>query len=137
MSRPKRCFVAAIAAFGVAVSLTLHCLSSDGSSADEHRSKPKPLVAAVWVKPGASGAKEVVIEPDLQKIKARGLTPEQIRRATEGIRFVSGEWDITVDKKEYDLAAVAKLTVRKSKRRRSRSSCGAAGRRSLDRTPRG
>jgi multidrug efflux pump subunit AcrB len=70
------------------------------------------FVAAVWLKLGASGTKEVVIQPDVEKLKARGLTVDQLGKAVKGKRFVSGQWTIRIDKNELDLTAVAKLTVR-------------------------
>ena len=95
----------------VVVLLAVLGLSCAASVADMP-SKSKPFVAVVWVKLGASGAREVVIEPDAEKVKARRLTLEQLAKAVKGKRFVSGEWTIEIDKRKFDLATVANLTVR-------------------------
>ncbi|MGO8749729.1 MAG: hypothetical protein ACLQNE_27555 [Thermoguttaceae bacterium] len=97
---------------GIAVLFAVLCPSHNASAVAAAPSKPKRLVAVVWLEPGASGAKEVVIEPDTEKLKAHGLTVKQLAEAVEGKRFVSGEWTIEIDKKEFELNAVAKLTVR-------------------------
>jgi hypothetical protein len=72
----------------------------------------KRFVAAVWVKPGASGAKEVVVEPDVNKLKARGLTLDLLSKALRGRRFVAGNWTLEINGKNIDLDRVAKLNVR-------------------------
>jgi hypothetical protein len=97
---------------GIAILLAIFCSSDDGSAVADAPSRPKPLVAAVWLKLGASGAKEVVIEPDAEKLKAHDLTVEQLAEAVKGRRFVCGEWTVKIDKKEFDLSGMAKLTVR-------------------------
>ena len=74
--------------------------------------EPKPLIAAVWLKLGASGAKEVVIQPDLEKLKSSGFTLEQVSAAVDGRRFVEGKWSIEIDERKIDLATIAKLEVR-------------------------
>ena len=83
-----------------------------GASAGQAPAKAKPLTAAVWVKLGSADGKEVVIEPDLKKLKAQGVTLEQLSTALEGIRFVVGQWTIEINGKRIDLSKVAKLTVR-------------------------
>jgi hypothetical protein len=95
-----------------AVLLVIICSSRCASAVAETPPKPKPFIAAVWLKLGASGAKEVVIEPDPEKLKANGLTLGQLGEAVKWKRFVAGEWRISIDKNDLDLTAVAKLTVR-------------------------
>lgn len=74
--------------------------------------KPKSLVAAVWVKLGESGATEVVIEPDAEKLKSLGLTREQLAKSVRGRRFVGGTWTVEIDDRRVNLADIAKLTER-------------------------
>jgi hypothetical protein len=74
--------------------------------------KLKPLVAPLWIKAGDPGASEVVIEPDAEKLKARGLTREELAKALRGRRFGNSEWTLDIKGKKIDLEDVAKLTVR-------------------------
>lgn len=97
---------------GAAIVLGVLGLWQGVCAACEAAPKPKPLIAAVWLEVGASGAREVVIEPDTEKLQAAGLRIDQVAEAVKGRRFVSGKWTIRVEKTEYDLAALAKLTER-------------------------
>jgi hypothetical protein len=96
----------------IAVVICVFGLSSDAFACSQESMTSKRFVAAVWVKPGASGAKEVVVEPDVNKLKARGLTLDLLSKALRGRRFVAGNWTLEINGKNIDLDRVAKLTVR-------------------------
>ncbi len=85
-----------------------------GAAAGEALAKPKPksLTAAVWVELGSADGKEVVVEPDLKKLKAQRVTLEQLSTALLRRRFAVGEWTIQIKGKKIDLSHVAKLAVR-------------------------
>ena len=55
--------------------------------------------------------KEVVIQPDAQRLKAHGMTPEQLE-PLRSWRLHEGDWKIDIGGKTVDLAEVAELTVR-------------------------
>jgi len=96
----------------IAVAICVLGLSNHTFACPRTSITPKQLVAAVWVKPGASGAREVVVEPDMNKLKDRGLTLDLLSKALRRRRFVAGSWTVEIDGKSIDLARVAKLTVR-------------------------
>jgi hypothetical protein len=66
----------------------------------------------VWGSAADPEAKEVLIVPDLAKVKAAGLTTDQLAKAVRGRRFLSGKWNVRIDGREFDLAALAALRVR-------------------------
>lgn len=79
---------------------------------EEGGGRQAPLVAAVWRDIGAEGGKEAVVEPLAEKLKAAGITRQQLALAVRGQRFIEGEWKVDVDGRKLDLAALATLTVR-------------------------
>ncbi len=96
---------------GVAILFPTLCSSDGPPAVADVPLKPKSLVAVVWETLGASGAKEVVIEPDIGKLGAwLDVRTTGQSRKVEAIRL--GQWSIKIDKKEFDLTTVAKLTVR-------------------------
>jgi hypothetical protein len=66
----------------------------------------KPIVIALF-----NEGKEAVIEPNLEKLKAHGITFEQLE-PLRWRRLNEGDWKIEIEGKKVDLGAVAKITVR-------------------------
>ena len=56
----------------------LPCASRVLAAALEPPARPRPLVAATWSEAFSTDGREVVVEPDLAKLQARGLTFEQL-----------------------------------------------------------
>lgn len=72
----------------------------------EPRPEPTPIVVALFTE-----GKEVVIEPRVEKLKAHGITLEQLEHL-RGHRLSQGDWKVEIEGKRVDLTAVAKITVR-------------------------
>ena len=81
--------------FGAAL-ISLLCVGSVDAAEGRRPVRRKPLVAAVWITPGNAGGKEVVIRPDVEKLKAHGLTFEQLAKALSRRRFVEGKWHVVI-----------------------------------------
>jgi hypothetical protein len=88
-----------------------------------HGAEPSPtteegtIVTAVWNTPGSAGGREVVVRPDGEKLKALGVTFEQLSKALCGRRFVESKWVVEVGGHSIDLSDVAELAVREVKSR--------------------
>ena len=94
------------------VAVCVASLSLRGFAFERASTTAQQMVAAVWDKPGSSGGREVVVEPDVSKLKAHGLTLDQLATALGGTRFVTGQWTLEIEGKNIQLDRVARLTVR-------------------------
>jgi hypothetical protein len=93
----------------VSVCLFLGCNSTGSTlteSSDEEELPPGAFVAALWTE-----GKEVVIEPDLEKLKSHDLTAEQLEPLRHR-RLDAGTWEVEIEGNKLKLTDVAKLTVR-------------------------
>jgi hypothetical protein len=68
---------------------------------------PGPIVAALFTE-----GKELVIQPLPEKLKAQGVSLDELRKLRHR-RFSAGEWVTEVGGKKIDLSTVARLSVRK------------------------